>query len=152
MGGAIITGGGRGLGKSMAMHAARAGHDVILTYISKQAEAEAVRSEIQQMGRKSACLQLNVANSGALPDFASSIARLPRDIWQREDFDFLVNNAGIGINAPFAETTEEQFDLLMNIPATWPRYSAPEAFGLTCSLQERSRPISAAERYTITSM
>jgi NAD(P)-dependent dehydrogenase (short-subunit alcohol dehydrogenase family) len=35
--------------------------------------------------------------------------------WRRETFDHLVNNAGIGIHAPFAETSEEQFDRLMNI-------------------------------------
>ena len=35
--------------------------------------------------------------------------------WNREDFDFLVNNAGIGTHAPLAETTEEQFDQLLNI-------------------------------------
>jgi len=35
--------------------------------------------------------------------------------WQRTSFDYLVNNAGSGIHAPFAETTEAQFDLMMNI-------------------------------------
>ena len=38
---------------------------------------------------------------------------VPEDVllsrWQRNDFDFLVNNAGIGIHASFMETTEEQF-------------------------------------------
>jgi NAD(P)-dependent dehydrogenase (short-subunit alcohol dehydrogenase family) len=39
-----------------------------------------------------------------------------QDKWQAEPFDFLVNNAGIGVYAPFAETTEEQFDTLRREP------------------------------------
>jgi len=35
--------------------------------------------------------------------------------WGRKTFDYLVNNAGIGIYAPFAETTEADFDRLMDI-------------------------------------
>lgn len=35
--------------------------------------------------------------------------------WGRTTFDYLLNNAGIGLNAPFAETSEAQFDELMNI-------------------------------------
>ena len=35
--------------------------------------------------------------------------------WQRDTFDYLLNNAGIGLNVPFAETSEAQFDELMNI-------------------------------------
>ncbi len=35
--------------------------------------------------------------------------------WGRTTFDYLLNNAGIGLNVPFAETSEAQFDELMNI-------------------------------------
>ncbi|RZA10204.1 MAG: SDR family NAD(P)-dependent oxidoreductase, partial [Lysobacteraceae bacterium] len=47
---ALITGGSRGLGRNAALHVARAGIDVILTYRSQQAEAEAVVREIEAMG------------------------------------------------------------------------------------------------------
>jgi len=112
---AIVTGGSRGLGKSMALSLAAKGRDVILTYNSKQAEAEEVVAEIEKGGQKAAALQLNVADSSTFPAFAESVKVVLKEKWDRENFDFLVNNAGIGINAPFAETTEEQFDTLMNI-------------------------------------
>jgi NAD(P)-dependent dehydrogenase (short-subunit alcohol dehydrogenase family) len=115
MGIAIITGGSRGLGRSMALHLAKAGHDVILTYNSKQVEADAVVAEIEKAGRKAAALQLNVANSASFAGFASAVQKLLADRWGRKDFDYLVNNAGIGLHASIAETTEAQFDELMNI-------------------------------------
>lgn len=115
MGIAIITGGSRGLGRSMALRLAAHGQDVVLTYNSKQAEGEAVAAEIEKLGRKSACLQLNVGDSKGFPAFAASVAGILKEKWNRTDFDFLVNNAGIGVHGSFLETTEEQFDQLVNI-------------------------------------
>jgi len=112
---AIITGGSRGLGKSMSLHLAGKGHDVVLTYNSKKVEADAVVVQIEKMGRKAVALQLDVANHKSFKVFAENVKNTLRDNWQRNDFDFLVNNAGIGIHASFMETTEEQFDQLMNI-------------------------------------
>jgi NAD(P)-dependent dehydrogenase (short-subunit alcohol dehydrogenase family) len=112
---AIITGGSRGLGRSMALHLAKAGRDIVLTYNSKRTEAEGVVGEIEKLGRKGACLQLDVAESQAFGPFAAAVTEVLREKWQRDDFDFLINNAGVGIHAGFMETTEEQFDRLMNI-------------------------------------
>src|SRR5689334_15836745 len=111
----VITGGSRGLGKSMALRLAERGHDVIITYNSKQQEADNVVADIERRGRKAASLQLDVSNSKTFASFRDAVSRVLRDKWSRERFDFLVNNAGIGIHAPFAETTEEQFDQLFNI-------------------------------------
>lgn len=112
---AIITGGSRGLGKSAALKLAEAGHDVILTYRSKIEEANEVVTQIEKMGRKAAALQLDVSNSKSFSDFAGSVKSILKTKWGREDFDFLVNNAGVGIYGSLMETTEEQFDELMNI-------------------------------------
>jgi NAD(P)-dependent dehydrogenase (short-subunit alcohol dehydrogenase family) len=112
---AIITGGSRGLGKSMSLRLAEKGHDIILTYNSKKAEADAVVAQIEKMNRKAVALQLNAADHKSFKAFAENVKNALKDIWQRNDFDFLVNNAGIGIHATFMETTEEQFDQLMNI-------------------------------------
>jgi NAD(P)-dependent dehydrogenase (short-subunit alcohol dehydrogenase family) len=112
---ALVTGGSRGLGKSMSLHIAAKGHDVILTYISKQAEAEDIVAQIEKMGRKAIALALDVSDHKSFDGFMEKVKTGLAKNWQRTDFDFLVNNAGIGITAPFMETTEEQFDRLLNI-------------------------------------
>lgn len=112
---ALITGGSRGLGRNAALHVARAGTDVILTYRSQAAEAQAVVAEIEALGRRALALPLDVADSRSFAAFAQQVQAALATHWQRERFDFLVNNAGIGIHASFMETTEAQFDELVNI-------------------------------------
>lgn len=112
---ALITGGSRGLGRNAALHVARAGIDVILTYRSQAAEAQAVVAEIEALGRRALALPLDVADSRSFAAFAQQVQAALATHWQRERFDFLVNNAGIGIHASFMATTEAQFDELVNI-------------------------------------
>jgi NAD(P)-dependent dehydrogenase (short-subunit alcohol dehydrogenase family) len=112
---ALVTGGSRGLGKNMALALAAHGVDVVLTYRSNQKEAEAVVAEIERSGRKAAALQLDVGVAASFGRFADQVRDVLKNRWQRERFEFLVNNAGIGIHATFAETTEAQFDELVNI-------------------------------------
>jgi NAD(P)-dependent dehydrogenase (short-subunit alcohol dehydrogenase family) len=112
---AIITGGSRGLGRSMALHLAEKGRDIILTYHSKRAEADAVVSEIEKLGRQAVALQLDVGDHTSFGALAEKVRGALSEHWQRNDFDFLINNAGAGIQASFMETTEEQFDRLLNI-------------------------------------
>ncbi|PXF31042.1 short-chain dehydrogenase [Pokkaliibacter plantistimulans] len=112
---AIVTGGSRGLGRNTVMHLARKGVDVIFTYRSQQAEAEEVVAAVAAAGARAMALQLDVAVASSFPAFAATVKQTLAQHWQREHFDFLVNNAGIGIHASFMETTEEQFDTLMNI-------------------------------------
>ena len=112
---AIITGGSRGLGRNTAIHLARRAVDVIVTYRTGEAEAEVVVAEIAQLGGKAVALQLDVGNSNSFGEFAGQIRATLRTHWQRENFDYLVNNAGIGIHASFAETSEAQFDELVNV-------------------------------------
>jgi NAD(P)-dependent dehydrogenase (short-subunit alcohol dehydrogenase family) len=112
---ALITGGSRGLGRNSAVHLARRGVDVIVTYRSQRAEAEAVVAEIAALGGKAVALPLDVGDSKTFAAFAEQVRAALRTNWQRERFDYLVNNAGTGIYASFAETTEAQFDEMMNI-------------------------------------
>ena len=112
---AIVTGGSRGLGRNTAMHLARKEVDVILTYRRQQEEAKEVVAEIAALGGRGLALQLDVARSQTFAAFADAVKEALAADWQRKDFDFLVNNAGIGITAPFAETTEAQFDELMAV-------------------------------------
>ena len=112
---ALVTGSSRGLGKNTALTLAQKGVDVIVTYHSSKVEANEVVSEIKAMGRKAVALQLDSSKTQTFDGFVSQINRVLQDIWQTEQFNFLINNAGIGINKPFTETTEEDFDRLMNI-------------------------------------
>ena len=112
---ALVTGGSRGLGKDMALSLAQKGHHVVLTYNSREDLAKEVVSDIQAMGLKAAALQLNVADPSTFDSFFNELGGILKNEFGSEHFDFLVNNAGIGVHAGFSETTEEQFDLLMNI-------------------------------------
>jgi NAD(P)-dependent dehydrogenase (short-subunit alcohol dehydrogenase family) len=112
---ALITGGSRGLGKSSALNLARRGNDVILTYRNQESEAAAVVAEITGMGGKAVGLQLDVGESISFGDFAQKVRSALSTHWHREHFDYLVNNAGMGVHASFAETSEAQFDALMNV-------------------------------------
>lgn len=112
---ALITGGSRGLGKSMALHLADRGVDVIITYHSAAAEAADVVDQIQSRGRKAAALALNVADTRAFGAFADALETELARRFRRDRFDYLVNNAGTGLHASFAETTEEQFDALVDV-------------------------------------
>lgn len=112
---ALITGGSRGLGKNMALSLAKKGINVILTYHSKQDEAQAVVAEIEKAGLKAAALQLNAGDVKSFDSFFTAVKAVLKDTFNTDHFDFLINNAGIGVGASFAETTEEDFDLLFNI-------------------------------------
>jgi len=112
---ALITGGSRGLGKSTALKLAEQGVDVVLTYRSNAGEAAKVVAQIEQTGRRAVALPLDVGDSKGFRDFAAVLRRTLAQTWQREQFDFLVNNAGVGVHASFAETTEAQFDELVNV-------------------------------------
>lgn len=112
---ALITGGSRGLGKNMALRIAGKGIDVILTYNSQKEEAQAVVKEIQNSGQRAAALRLNTGDIKSFSVFFSTLSKTLKEDFDADRFDFLVNNAGVGINKPFGQLTEEEFDLLMNI-------------------------------------
>jgi NAD(P)-dependent dehydrogenase (short-subunit alcohol dehydrogenase family) len=114
---AIVTGGSRGLGKNAALRLASKGVSVILTYRSQRNEAESVVAEIEALGTgvKAAALQLDVAESKSFVQFATDVKIILQSKWQRSNFDYLVNNAGVGVNTPFLQTSEEQFDQMVNI-------------------------------------
>jgi NAD(P)-dependent dehydrogenase (short-subunit alcohol dehydrogenase family) len=112
---AIITGASRGLGKNTALHLARQGVDIIGTYHSREDDAQTVVAEIEALGVKAKMLQLDVGDSSRFETFAAQVSALLSAHFKAERFDFLVNNAGVGMYASCAETTEAQFDQLMNV-------------------------------------
>ncbi|HDX8617710.1 TPA: SDR family oxidoreductase [Aeromonas dhakensis] len=111
---ALITGASRGLGKQAALALAARGVDLIITYRSQADEAAAVVAEATALGVRAHALPLDVAASSSFAAFASQV-REQLGAWQRDRFDFLVNNAGIGIHTSIEQTSEQQFDTLFNI-------------------------------------
>lgn len=115
---ALITGASRGLGKHGALALAAKGVDLILTYRSQAGEAAAVVARARALGVQAHALALDVGESttfATFATFADEVKQLLAREWQRTHFNFLVNNAGIGIRASFEQTTEQQFDTLLNI-------------------------------------
>ncbi len=112
---ALVTGGSRGLGKNMALKIAEKGINVILTYNTQKEEALGVVAEIEKTGQKAVALQLNTGDIKGFDSFFEQLKSALKDTFHTTNFDFLINNAGIGRHTGFAETTEEEFDLLLNI-------------------------------------
>ncbi|MGV2813420.1 SDR family NAD(P)-dependent oxidoreductase [Enterobacter cancerogenus] len=112
---ALVTGGSRGLGKNAVLKLAAEGVGIILTWNSSQQEALDVVHEIEANGGKAAALQLNVGDIASFEGFAQRMQAILQTVWQRDRFDYLVNNAGTGLYAPYTETTEAQFDEALNI-------------------------------------
>jgi NAD(P)-dependent dehydrogenase (short-subunit alcohol dehydrogenase family) len=95
--------------------AAKKGIDSIITYHRNKDKAEAVAAEIGKFGQKAVVLQLDAASIVSFDVFADQVNQALKDTWNRNSFDFLVNNAGIGIMKPITEVTEADFDSLVNI-------------------------------------
>ncbi len=112
---ALITGASRGLGRNTALNIARRDSDVVFTYKSSEKEAQAVVAEIQAMGRKAIAFKLNSGDITAFVPFVEDLRQALRETWQRDTFDHLVNNAGHGDYAMIGQTTEAQFDELVNV-------------------------------------
>lgn len=112
---AIVTGGSRGLGRSTALHLARAGTDLIVTYRTGRDEAEEVVAQARAAGRIAVALPLDTGDFAALPGFVDAVRGALKEHWGRDRFDILVNNAGHGLTKPFADTTPEEFDGIMNV-------------------------------------
>ncbi|MEZ0540036.1 SDR family NAD(P)-dependent oxidoreductase [Fibrella arboris] len=112
---AVVTGGSRGLGKNMALALARKGIGVVLTYNSRQEDADAVVAEIEQMGQRAAALQLNAGDVASFEAFAGQLTATLTATFGTDQFDFLINNAGIAGNSPIGQTKEDEFDQLVNI-------------------------------------
>jgi NAD(P)-dependent dehydrogenase (short-subunit alcohol dehydrogenase family) len=112
---ALVTGGSRGLGRDMAIQLARKGYDVVITYHSNAAAAAEVVQAVIATGQKAMALQLDVAKASGYDAFVAQVGeRLSRE-WGAERLHALVNNAGTGLHAAYVNTTEAQFDDMVNV-------------------------------------
>ena len=119
---ALVTGGSRGLGRNTAIALARLGTDVVLTYHSNKEQADSAVAEIQKLGRKAVALQLDTGDTSAFDSFVEEFRKALKTTWKTDKFDQLVNNAGTGLHAAFADTTQAQFDSLMNVHVKGPYF------------------------------
>ena len=112
---ALVTGGSRGLGRDMALQLAKKNFDIIITYHSNINAANAVVEEVKAIGKKAIALKLDVAKSDSYDSFVSQVKEKLTSEFNTNQIHSLVNNAGTGLYVPFAATTEEQFDDMVNI-------------------------------------
>ena len=103
---ALITGSGTGIGRQIALCFARQGAAVAVHYSHSAAGAEAVVREITHGGGKAEAFKAGFGEVAPLQAMAREAAAFLGGV------DVLVNNAGITMNRPFAQTSVEQFDTL----------------------------------------
>ena len=105
---ALVTGGGRGIGKEIALRLATAGCDVAISDLDLET-ANATAAEIQKLGRKSIAIKADVSNS------ADVEAMFKTFLDTFEKIDILVNNAGITRDGLLVRMKESDWDLVLNI-------------------------------------
>ncbi|MEK8027969.1 SDR family NAD(P)-dependent oxidoreductase [Pseudaquabacterium rugosum] len=111
---ALLTGGSRGLGRAAALALAAAGWDLLITWHRDRDAARAVLAEAAAAGARAAALQLDVGLADSRAAFAPAVERALAAHFDGAPLDALVHNAGFGVHAAYAQTTEAQFDALMD--------------------------------------
>jgi 3-oxoacyl-[acyl-carrier protein] reductase len=106
---ALVTGGSRGIGRAIAISLAEAGAAVAVNYLSKAGEAGSVVEAIHKLGGRAISVGADVSQAAAVKGMVAGIER------ELGPIDILINNAGIAINRPVEELTEEDFDLTMAV-------------------------------------
>lgn len=112
---AIVTGGSRGLGKDMALKIAEKGNDVVITYHSNKDKAQEVVDQIKAKGQNAAAFQLDTTNTDSISSFINQVTDYLQKTNGSPNFDYLINNAGIGNHQMITDTTEEAFEHLVNV-------------------------------------
>ncbi|WP_031480973.1 SDR family NAD(P)-dependent oxidoreductase [Maridesulfovibrio frigidus] len=106
---ALVTGGGRGIGKAISTKLAENGAEVILTWVSDSASADETVGSIIKNGGKARALKLEVSD-------AASVEAVVKDISGKEGrLDILVNNAGINNPTDFDQITSDDWDKILNV-------------------------------------
>jgi 3-oxoacyl-[acyl-carrier protein] reductase len=110
---ALVTGGSRGIGRSIAQRLARDGWAVAITYASKVDEANSVVKAITDTGGRAFIVKADISQSSEVTQLFQAIGRRP------EPLKVVVNNAGVNSERPISmeETSDEEFDRLFNINA-----------------------------------
>ncbi|MCB9366794.1 MAG: SDR family oxidoreductase [Calditrichaeota bacterium] len=120
---ALVTGGGRGIGRAIALKLAQSGADVAINFLEREDSAQEVVSWIKGLGRRAIAVRADVSTEAGVEklfqEFSSEFPRL----------DIVVNNAGPFIVRPVLETTSEEWDLMLRgnlLSAAWVTQKATE--------------------------
>ena len=104
---ALVTGGGRGIGREIALELARAGAGVAVNYHDEPDRAQATAAGIEALGVRAMAIAADVGD-------AAAVRRMVEDVVTAfGSLDILVNNAGVQTWAPFLDVTESEWDLVI---------------------------------------
>jgi 3-oxoacyl-[acyl-carrier protein] reductase len=106
---AVVTGGGRGIGRAVALAFAKEGADVLVNYVSNSKAADEVVAQIEELGRKALAVKADVASTADAQNMVNAAVE------KLGGLDILVNNAGVSIPAMLLKMTEDQWDRIINI-------------------------------------
>lgn len=112
---ALITGASRGLGRDMALNLAKDGVEILFTYQKDESSATELIDEIESLGSKAKSFQYDATDPMSGKDLVARITEFLKEQHGSPNFDFLINNAGTGLNKSIEETKESEFDEMMNI-------------------------------------
>lgn len=106
---AIVTGGGRGIGRATAIALAREGAKVVVNYSKSEAQAHQVVEEIKALGSEAIAVKADVSKAVEVDSLIGKALATFAQI------DILVNNAGISARVPFTKLTEEMWDRVVDV-------------------------------------
>jgi 3-oxoacyl-[acyl-carrier protein] reductase len=106
---AVVTGGGRGVGRAISLTYAKEGADVVVNYVSNPKTAQEVVEEIEKIGRKGIAVKADVATD----EGAQAVVQAAAENFGK--IDILVNNAGFTRPAMLHKLTEEDWNAVLNI-------------------------------------
>jgi pteridine reductase len=106
---ALVTGGGKRLGRAICLSLAERGYDIAVHYNSSQSEARDTAQAVQALGVNSDAFEFDLSNPEASGDFITRVVKkFPR-------LSLLVNSASVFENVDFKDVTDEQFDRDFNV-------------------------------------
>ena len=111
---ALVTGGSRGIGKSIASELGRRGATVIINYLKNHEAAKTTVEELKLQGIKTTRIKAHVGQEAGIDSLVSKIEN------EFGQLDILVNNAASGVMRPTTELSVKHWDWTMNINARGP--------------------------------